>query len=276
MSRRWQLLTALVVVAVAACSADGGSGPPYDVSSDVVGDARTQDIQVWAPVGKGTWPVVFAVPGISGHKSDFDRVGPALARRGVAVFAADYRTNGTADQMMRDLQCGYRLVRRVADEYGGDLTQPVTGLGYSFGATPVIGALQEKLSGPHGSQEDCLLGEPLPDVVVGVNGCYYSWQGHPQSFPVGMLDRRDAKILLVAAEVDQTCPAWQSRKASGALKDAGFDTSLVTIPAANHYTPVFHDVVDGEWVTVADAPAGRDTVRAVLEAIRSTRQREHG
>ena len=271
MSWRWHLLPALVVVALAACAGDGGSGPPYDVSSRVVRDELTQDIRVWAPAGGGKWPVVFAVPGISGHKSDFDRVGPALARRGVAVFASDYRTNGTADQMNRDLQCGYRFVRSVANQYGGDLTQPVTGLGYSFGATPVIGALQDKLSDPRGSEEDCLLGVPLPDVVAGVNGCYYAWQGHPQAFPVGMLDRRDAKVLLVAAEADQTCPAWQSSKAAGALKDAGFDTSLVTIAGANHYAPVFHDVVDGEWVTVPNASAGQTTVQAVLDAIRSTR-----
>jgi hypothetical protein len=36
---------------------------------------------------------------------------------------------------------------------------------------------------------------------------------------------------------------------------------------ANHHAPVFHDLVDGEWVVVPDEPAGERTVRVVIDAI---------
>jgi hypothetical protein len=43
----------------------------------------------------------------------------------------------------------------------------------------------------------------------------------------------------------------------------------VILEGANHYAPVFHDVVDGEWVVDADDPAGERTVDVILDAIAS-------
>lgn len=267
MSKRWQLLLACVLAALGACT--GGSAGPYEVSSETLRDGTTQEIRVWAPVGKGSWPVVYALPGISGRESDFDELGPALARHGVVVFATGYRTHGTLEDLGDDLGCGYRLIRRAADEYGGDLEQPVTGLGYSFGALWMLAGALQNPAGGDSRGDECVRGLPLPNPVVGVNGCYYAWRGRPLPFTVAGLDRREADVLLVAASADRTCPSWESKKAAAALRVAGFHTRLTTIRGANHYTPLFHDVVDAKWVSVPEDPAGERTVRAILDAIKA-------
>lgn len=60
--------------------------------------------------------------GSCGEREDWDEAGAALARRGVVVFAPDYRATGSNDELTRDLECGYRYVRSIAEAYGGDLT----------------------------------------------------------------------------------------------------------------------------------------------------------
>jgi len=266
MSHRWQFLLPGLLAAVAACSA-GPTGPPYQVSSKLLRDDTSQEIRVWAPADKGSWPVVYALPGIGGHTSDFDLLGPALARQGVVVFATDYRTHGTLEDLGDDLACGYRFIRRVADDYGGDLERPVTGVGYSFGAMWMLGGALHRV--PTGAGAQCAEKQPLPDVVVGVNGCYYDRAGQPQPFSVEGLDRREADVLLVAGSADRDCPAWQSAKAAAALGAAGFHPKLTTLRGANHFTPLFHDFVGGKWVSVPKDPAGEQTVRAILDAIKA-------
>jgi len=174
-THRRLIMTAAVFAVLAACGespspADNAqTGPPYNLVSTTVKDARTQQIEVWAPTGQGQWPVVYAVPGTGGKWTDFDQVGPALARQGVVVFASDYRVNGTEEQVTADLVCGYRHARSIAGSYGGELTRPVTALGYSRGAELVLGGLQEALYGPGGSYKHCFAGVPIPDVVVAID-----------------------------------------------------------------------------------------------------------
>ena len=63
------------------------------------------------------------------------------------------------------------------------------------------------------------------------------------------------------------CQAWQSTKAATELKGAGYDVDLVTLAGADHYAPVFQELVDGELVTTHDDSAGDATVDAVVHAI---------
>jgi len=35
------------------------------------------------------------------------------------------------------------------------------------------------------------------------------------------------------------------------LSAAGYDVDLVMLDGADHLAPIFHDVVDGEWVVVS-------------------------
>lgn len=36
---------------------------------------------------------------------------------------------------------------------------------------------------------------------------------------------------------------------------------------ANHYAPIFHELVDGDLVEVADDPSGEQTVKVILDTI---------
>lgn len=91
-------------------------------------------------------------------------------------------------------------------------------------------------------------------------------------FPAAQLGiSPDTTIILVAGEADDVCSARQSADAADALEAAGYDTTLVTIAEANHYNSIFHDVVDGRWVTASDHPAGEQTVQTILDAIRAAR-----
>ena len=261
-----------LLVVTAACGSGGAArhaspttGPPYAVSSGRIADSTTRDIQVWAPAGQGRWPVVYALPGISGHRSDIDQLGPALAERGVVVFATDYNPTATNDEMARDLECGYRYIRSIAPHYGGDLTQPVTAVGYSAGAR-LVGGLMAPAFGPTGDYDACFTGAPAPDVLVGINGCYYAYKNLTFAFSTDV-GTKDVKLVVVTGQADDQCATWQSQKAAKALTAAGLDTTLVPIPGANHYTPIFHNYDHGKWIALPQDPAGETTVRAILQAI---------
>jgi dienelactone hydrolase len=278
MRKRWHFLLGLAL-AMAACGGNdardaprvvNSGGPAYEVSTEVVAHETTQDIQVWAPIGEGSWPVVYAIPGIGGQKEDWDEAGAALARQGVVVFAPDYRATGSDDELTRDVECGYRYIRGIADEYGGDLSLPVTAVGYSRGASVVLSGMDETVLRSGGLSPECFQGAPRPDVVVAINGCYYAYEGRTFDFPAAQLGiSPDTTLILLAGEADDVCPAWQSHDAARALEAAGHDVTLMTIAGANHYHAIFHDLVDGRWVTASDAAAGDQTVQIILDAIRA-------
>lgn len=209
--------------------------------------------------------MVFAVPGSTGRKADFAQVGPALARRGVVVFATDFRADSSDEELTRSLECGYRYGRVIAGDYGGDLRQPVTMVGYSRGARAIWSALDERRYGHRGSFRGCFEGAPRPDVVAAIDGCYYGWGGRTYTFPPGRLDVGEGKLVLISGAADDVCPTWQSSRAAHALKDAGYDATLVTIPNATH-----HAVVHGWGAPTADS-AGEATVKAILDAIHEAR-----
>lgn len=85
------------------------------------------------------------------------------------------------------------------------------------------------------------------------------------------LGNKGADFLLLAGDQDTTCPAWQSERLASALRDAGYHVDLVRLTGADHYAPIFQEVRNGQLQAVANDPAGRRAVRAVLDAI-ATRQ----
>jgi acetyl esterase/lipase len=275
-----RLMTFLTVTALLVASCSSGAHPAqhapttgaaYRVTTQLLKQPTTRLMKVWAPAGKGHWPVVYAVPGIGGSFNDFNRVGAALARKGVVVIATDYRASGTEQQWTADLVCGYRNAREVAGTLGGDLTQPVTIVGYSRGAYLAFGALQLQLYGPHGSYRHCFTGTPLPDVIVAVDGCYYQYQSARFPFPVRLFTERRVGIVLESGGNDDVCQPWQTERAAHALKAAGFRTTVVHVPDANHYQVMFHDVVNRALVNSRFTRAGQTTVRTVLNAIHAAR-----
>lgn len=261
------LVTCAVALAATACSS-GSTGAPYDVRSEVLHDDTTQDVRVWAPTGdaEGSWPVVFALPGIGGGKSDFDLLGPAIAEQGVVVFATDYRTAGTVESLAEDLACGYRLAVSTAGDYGADLEEPVTAIGYSYGAYWMLaGALSEATTGGDSVADACARSLQLPDVVVGLNGCYYSRQVAP--FSTEGLARREADVVVIASSDDRNCPPQESEQLTTELQAAGFRVTLTTLPDADHFAAIFHGFDDGEWLSVPDSAAGERTVDVIIDAI---------
>jgi acetyl esterase/lipase len=96
--------------------------------------------------------------------------------------------------------------------------------------------------------------------------CYYAYKNLTFSFSTDV-GTRDVKLVLITGQADDVCATWQSQKAAKALTAAGYDTTLVSIPGANHYTPMFHNFDHGKWITVLQDPAGQTTVGATLHAI---------
>jgi acetyl esterase/lipase len=253
----------------------GTAEPPFEVLSEVVSHESTQDISVWAPDAEGSWPVVYALPGQGGGQ-DFAEIGKALASQGVVVFASDYRWDswitGRVQDVEKDAECGYRNIRSIAADYGGDLSLPVTFTGHSLGATlDLLGGLNNAKYGPDGSYDECFAGAPRPDIIVPLAGCYYEHEGVKFGFDMSTFENPDADLVLVVGADDKVCEPWQSRDATAALQAAGYNAKLVEIDGANHLTVIFHDFIDGEWLTLPDHPAGMAVVQTILDAIDDAR-----
>lgn len=175
---RIAMVASLATVAV-ACG--GGGDDVLTVTSQVVSDPTTPDLRVLAPDGEGPWPVVVALHGFGGTGQDMVELGTRLAKAGVVVFVPTYNTDlSTPEGLTRasdDIVCAYQVARRIAPEHGGDLTQPVTVVGWSLGADfAVLGVLGP----PTDSSTGRCPGElPRPDVAVALAGCYYEFEGNP-------------------------------------------------------------------------------------------------
>ncbi|MEA2022732.1 MAG: hypothetical protein U9N79_00425, partial [Actinomycetota bacterium] len=171
-----------------------------------------------------------------------------------------------------DSECGYRYARGVAADYGGDLDQPVTIVGHSLGATIALSlGLNTTVFGPESDRtSDICPGEtPRPDVVVPLSGCHYEYEGQEFVFDPQARDFTydESELVLVVGTEDDVCEVWQSEDAATDLRDDGFDTSLVLVDGGNHFTVIFHDVVDDEWLTLPGDPAGTAVVQTILDAI---------
>ena len=258
----------------AGCGGGDARSGRLPVTSQVVSDATTQDIHVFAPQAKGTWPIVVALHGVGGSGQDMGELATRLAKGGTVVFAPTYRSNLTTgdgfNQATRDIACGYRLARTTAAQHGGDLAQPVTAAGWSLGADfAVLGGLS-----PGPSPDDpCAVDKALPEIVVGISGCYYEFEGKPVTWfnDLSSFGNKEADFYLLAGDQDTTCPAWQSQKLATALRAAGYHVTLVQLTGADHYAPVFHEMRNGQFQVTTNDKAGQRAVQVILDAI-ATRQ----
>jgi predicted esterase len=261
-----------------ACGQGSGAKAPYTVTSEVVSHPTTQEIRVYAPEAKGSWPVVLALHGVGGSGQDMGELGTRLARQGTVVFAPTYRTDLSTEegfvQAARDDECAYRYARSTAAQHGGDLAQPVTFVGWSLGASfALAGGLTEQID-PTGQYVNCFGEVPRADVIVAISGCYFEYQGNKvtaPAFDTSQWGNKAAEIYLLTGDQDTTCPAWQSDQAAAMLQSAGYRVHLTHLAGATHYAPVFHDLRNGQWVVVADDPAGERTVSVILDAIAARR-----
>jgi dienelactone hydrolase len=271
-------LIAVLAIVLAACGSSV-EDPKYEVMKKqvaAIGDGDTQDVFVWAPDAEGSFPFVYAIPGSGGYaERDMDVLASELAGQGVVVFGADWRTAqpGVAN-MEKDVECGYRLTRELAEQYGADLSQPVTWAGFSLGADAALYlGLNESEFGTDGWYQECSPGVPRPDVIVGIEGCHIE-----NEFPSGVRSwgNSDVDILLIAAGGDSPCGPANSAHAEGILEAKGYTVRVAEISGASHGEVVFHDDTGEEgddWTTLErDNPAGQETVRLILEAIETARE----
>jgi dienelactone hydrolase len=265
---RFTMVASLATVAV-ACGQGGND--ELTVTSQVVSDATTRDLHVLAPDGEGSWPVVVALHGLGGTGQDMVELGIRLAKAGVVVFAPTYNTDLSTPEGLTgasdDIVCAYQAARRIAPEYGGDLTQPITAVGWSLGADfVVLGALGPPTDSGTGR---CPGEMPSPDVVVALSGCYYEFEGNPVTWFDDLTGwtNKSAGVYLVDGDNDATCPASQTERLATALRAEGYDVAVTQLSSANHSAPIFHDERDGQWEVITDNPAGEQTVEIIVDAI---------
>jgi len=263
------MFVAILVSVAVACGAGGVR--VQAVTSHVISAPTTPDLRVVAPDGGGPWPVVVALHGFQGSGTDMVELATRLARGGAVVFVPSYHTDlGTAEGLQEagdDLSCAYRIARRTAPEYGGDLNRPVTVVGWSLGADlGVLGAL--------GPPDDPSAGRcpgdlPRPDVVVALSGCYYRFQDRPVTWfdDLRGWTNKESDVHLVAGDEDTTCAASQTDTLADSLRAAGYDVAVTHLASGNHGAPIFHDERDGQWQVIPDEPAGEQAVEVVLDAI---------
>ena len=228
---------------------------------------------MFTPEAKGSWPVVFALHGVGGSGQDMAELGTRLATEGAVVF-----TQPTAPTSRRRMALSKRRAttsvrtasRSTAAEHGGDLSEPVTFVGWSLGASfAVAGGLTEQID-PTGQYLNCFGEVARADVIVTINGCYFEYQGNKvttPTFDTSEWGNKNADIYLLTGDQDTTCPSWQTEQAATELRTAGYDVNLVRLDGASHYAPVFHDLHDGQWVVVSDDPTGAQTVQVIHDAI---------
>jgi acetyl esterase/lipase len=251
---------------------------PFEVTSTVVSHETTRDIYVWAPEAEGSWPLVYMIPA-DGSGQDLAEMATRLASHGNVVFAPDYRTNDSATKMAQDLECGYRFARSIAHEYGGDLDQPVTMIGDSYGASIALAEPRRQGShGPDGDYDVCFTGPQRADIVVAIGGCYYEYEGQEAWQVVDAIiadvdtAKLDTELILVVGEDDDVCQSWQSEDATESLNAAGYNARVVVMAGGDHGNMVFWRVVDGDWMTAPNDPIGIDVVQIILDAIDAARR----
>jgi dienelactone hydrolase len=264
------LVIALLLVAVACTS--GGTEKPA-VSAHVITESTAPALRVLAPVGKGPWPVVVALHGYGGTGRDMVELATRVARAGAVVFVPTYRTDlRTAQGLVRagdDISCAYRTALRSARRYGGDLSRPVTVVGWSLGADlAVLGALGPRVDPGAGR---CPGELRRPSVVVALSGCYFRFQGDPVTWfdnLAGWTNEGD-HVHLVAGDRDATCAASQTDRLARSLRRHGYDVNVTRLRNATHGAPIFHEDRGGQWRVVPDDPAGGQAVELVVHAIDS-------
>ena len=274
-------VAAALVCGVVLAAACGGGDSDYEVTSEVVSDETTQDILVFGPQAEGLWPVVFALHGVDGAAEDLTEIATRLAGEGLVVFAPTYRSDVTTNEGLLetvvDVECGYRFIRSIAAEHGGDLDQPMTFVGWSMGATLALqGGLTEQID-PSGEIVSCFPEVPRADVIVAISGCHYDFEFGEAAvvdfYNPSAWGNEDADVALVAGDADTNCPPRHSEGAAAELRAAGYDVELEVLQGADHYAPVFHDYVNEKMIDAADDPAGERTVEVILDAIATAQAR---
>jgi hypothetical protein len=148
----------------------------------------------------------------------------------VVTFVPTYNTDLSTPQGLKratdDIVCGYQAARRVAPHYGGDLAKPLAVVGWSLGADfVVLGGLGPSTGN---STARCPGKMSPPDVVVGLAGCYYQFNGKPVTWFENLdgWSNKSAGVYLVTGDRDTTCPSQQTERLAASLRTAGYHVAV--------------------------------------------------
>ncbi|MFH5804727.1 alpha/beta hydrolase fold domain-containing protein [Alienimonas sp. DA493] len=195
-----------------------------------------------------------------------------FVERGYAVASVGYRLSGTAPfpAQIEDCRAALRWLRAHADEYGLDRKR--------FGVWgSSAGGHLVALLGTSGDENVFQAGEHLDasarvqavcdfygpsDLAAFLetpgyerqgdrpNSPVYALLGGPlsektdlarQANPITYISENDPPFLIVHGTDDKTVPLNQSERLHAALKEAGVESQLVTLPGAGHGGPAFNE-----------------------------------
>ncbi len=241
----------------------------YTTSPQGVTD-EPEDLDIYAPVEPGPWPVVVLLHGMDESRVSLRRSSRIIAEQGVVVITPTWRTRYPvqavrnhgegAAQSIGDITCAVRFARGKAADYGGDPTR-VTLVGYSggggYGMIVALGgeAPFRALVGER-SSEACVVHETSdpPEAFVGVAGAYDLFDatkgGSPidlkaenpglweQISPYALIGKRSnptLRIHLFHGSQDVAPPAEVSINAHNALQRAGYESTVTIVPNMGHW-----------------------------------------
>jgi dienelactone hydrolase len=229
-----------------------------------------EELDIYAPVDPGPWPVVVLLHGMGGGRISLRRSSRILAEQGSVVITPTWRTHyparaarndgEEAAQSIGDITCAIRFARGKAADYGGDPTR-VTLVGYSggggYGMIVALGgeAPFRALVGER-SSEACVVHEPSdpPEAFVGVAGPYDFFDSKKGGIPIdlkaenpelweqissyaliGKRSNSNLRIHLFHGEQDVAPPAEVSIKTHNALQRAGYESNVTIVPNMGHW-----------------------------------------
>ncbi len=170
-----------------------------------------------------------------------------------------------SEHALPDAECAYRYGRQIAGDHGGNLGQPVTMFGHSYGASMSLWiGLDEGALGPGGDYLECFEGTDRPNVIVGVAGCYYQHGDETWDFWLPSHTNADAQVTLVAGRDDQECDPWQFRQLEEALTSDGHTGKYVEADG-NHMSLMFQH----RGITRDEEAEGMQVVSVIRNAIDS-------
>lgn len=226
-----------------------------------------QRLDVYLPEGEeGPFPVVFALPGGGGSRSDFGLWASRLGKAGVALVAADYRDMPQFGYPtpIQDAACALAWLHAYADTLNLDPGR-VVALGHSLGGT--VAATLATAADPADWLSDCPYPAPQGRWLAGVaaltglfdylaidegqTGLMNYLEGYfdgareenrqlwSDASPIQWIAGSEPPFLLIHGLADTSIPPAQSEGFAAALEAAGVPVELLLIPDGHHMSIIW-------------------------------------